>query len=202
MEEANKENTTTEVVSEVKAEQPVPEAAQETKVENETKTDNQTNGTSTAADASATNSNNTSPTQENNSTISPLYSRWRTFSFSKVIENVKKQSETVKGVYQKDLSEFVNTITTESQNLKQKINNMTKKADNGEVDAISPDAASPNESPKDDEKPKEPERTALYIKRNNNLINKMSTGITSLLNKNKQEVPKKKKIFDKGSFNI
>jgi len=197
MEEANKENTTTEVVSEVKAEQPVPEAAQETKVENETKTDNQTNGTSTAADASATNSNNTSPTQENNSTISPLYSRWRTFSFSKVIENVKKQSETVKGVYQKDLSEFVNTITTESQNLKQKINNMTKKADNGEVDAISPDAASPNESPKDDEKPKEPERTALYIKRNNNLINKMSTGITSLLNKNKQEVPKKKKIFDR-----
>lgn len=193
MDETNKENTT---ASEVKAQQPVPEASQEAKVENETKTDNQSNVTSTTADASAAN-NNTTPTQETNSNISPLYSRWRTFSFSKVIENVKKQSETVKGVYQKDLSEFVNTITTESQNLKQKINNMTKRTDNSEVDAVSPDAASPNESPRDSEKPKEPERTALYIKRNNNLINKMSTGINSLLNKNKQEVPKKKKIFDR-----
>jgi len=71
---------------------------------------------------------------------------------------------------------------------------MTKRTDNSEVDAVSPDAASPNESPRDSEKPKEPERTALYIKRNNNLINKMSTGINSLLNKNKQEVPKKKKM--------
>jgi len=101
----------------------------------------------------------------------------------------------------RDLSEFVSTIATESQNLKQKINNMTtKKPENDEVDAISPDTTSPNDttSPSDatneNEKPKEPERTALYIERNNNILNKMSTGISSLLNKNKQEVPKKKKM--------
>jgi len=65
---------------------------------------------------------------------------------------------------------------------------MTKKP---ETDATSPDGT--NENEKENESPKEPERTALYAKRNSSLINKMSTGINSLLNMNKQEVPQKKK---------
>lgn len=151
-----------------------------------TTTDNTTTATVTTA-------NNTAEAEEANSTVSPLYSRWKTFSFSKVIENVKKQSETVKGVYQKDLSEFVNTIASESQNLKQKINNMTKS-----------DTTSPVEGENKEESPKEPERISLREKRNSSLINKMSVGINSLLNKNKPEVPQKKKedFRQKRSLNI
>ena len=93
MEETKKENTNTEVVSEVKAETPVPEVSQETKIENNT--DNQTNITSatdtTATNANATTTNTNNTTEETNTNVSPLYSRWKTFSFSKVLENVKKQ---------------------------------------------------------------------------------------------------------------
>jgi hypothetical protein len=196
--EEDKKNTSS-AVEEVKADAPAPENTQEVKDEVKNEVNEKVNQSETAptetttAESNKDNDTNAASTQENNSTLSPIYSRWKSFSFSKVIENVKKQSETVKEVYQKDLSEFVTTITTESQNLKQKINNMTKKP---ETDATSPDGT--NENEKENESPKEPERTALYAKRNSSLINKMSTGINSLLNMNKQEVPqKKKKIFDR-----
>ncbi|ORX60034.1 hypothetical protein BCR36DRAFT_394480 [Piromyces finnis] len=194
--EEDKSNTITTEIKEVKNETDVPENVQESKVgvkneENEKINQLESNQTQVAsAESNKDNNTNTSTTQENNSTFSPIYSRWKTFSLSKVIENVKKQSETVKEVYQKDLSEFVTTITTESQNLKQKINSMTKKPETDVTTSVDND----NEK----EVPKEHERTALYAKRNSSLINKMSTGINSLLNMNKQETPqKKKKIFDR-----
>jgi len=180
----NVQNTTTVDTSNVETIKP-PVATNTLEATTVTSTENATAPTATTI--STTTANNTAETEEANSTISPLYSRWKTFSFSKVIENVKKQSETVKEVYQKDLTEFVNTIATESQNLKQKINNMTKS-----------DATSPVEGETKEESPKEPERISLREKRNSSLINKMSIGINSLLNKNKPEVPqKKKKIFDR-----
>ncbi|OUM60002.1 hypothetical protein PIROE2DRAFT_14339 [Piromyces sp. E2] len=193
-------NKSTEVVGEVKTDTPAPENTQETNVEAKNETNEKVNQSetaptqaTTATNESNTDNTNTASTQESTSPLNPIYSRWKTFSFTKVIENVKKQSETVKEVYQKDLSEFVSTITTESQNLKQKLNNMTKKP---ETDATSPDGT--NEKENEDDSPREHERTALYTKRNSSLINKMSTGINSLLNMNKQEVPqKKKKIFDR-----
>jgi len=152
-------------------------------------TTSSTENATVATTNNTTTATNTAEIEEANSTISPLYSRWKNFSFSKVIENVKKQSESVKGVYQKDLSEFVNTIATESQNLKQKLNNMARSENASPV---------PVEGETNEESPKEPERISLRERRNSSLINKMSVGINSLLNKNKPEVPqKKKKIFDR-----
>jgi hypothetical protein len=184
MEVDNKTTTTEVITDETKVETNSSEIVQ--KSEKDVGVTNEKTSQSTV-----NNKTDAETTEEANSTISPIYSRWKSFSLSKVIENVKKQSETVKEVYQKDLSELVTTITTESQNLKKKINDMAKKPEN-EVASVE------TEVPKENEVEKEPERISLRAKRNSSIINKMSAGINSLLNKNKPEAPqKKKKIFDR-----
>eukprot|EP00833_Pecoramyces_ruminatium_P003324 jgi/Orpsp1_1/1177356/evm.model.c7180000061136.1 len=186
MEEDKKTTTTTEVTGETKI---------ETTSENVQKTTNEVSTTSNEK-INQPNSNTTADAtsaEEGNSTISPIYSRWKSFSISKVLENVKKQSETVKEVYQKDLSEFVTTITNESQNLKKKINDMTAKKPENEETPTEEVTSQENKVEKEPEPEPEPERISLRAKRNSSLINKMSIGINSFLNKNKPEVPQKKK---------
>jgi len=187
--EEDKKTTSSEVVTnETKVETNPSENVQKPTINDVNTTNEKVNQPT----ATTTNTSTAPVTEESNSTLSPIYSRWKSFSFSKVIENVKKQSETVKEVYQKDLSEFVTTITTESQNIKKKINDMAKKP---ETEEPTPETTT---SPKEKEVEKEPERISLRAKRNSSIINKMSAGINSLLNKNKPEVPqKKKKFFDR-----
>jgi len=73
-----------------------------------------------------------------------------------------------------------------------------KKPDNDEKSPVAEADGKENKVEKDPEQEPEPERISLRAKRNSSLINKMSIGINSFLNKNKPEVQqKKKKIFDR-----
>jgi len=94
--EEDKKNTSS-AVEEVKADAPAPENTQEVKDEVKNEVNEKVNQSETAptetttAESNKDNDTNAASTQENNSTLSPIYSRWKSFSFSKVIENVKKQ---------------------------------------------------------------------------------------------------------------